>query len=257
MLTAAELESYRRDGYVLVRGLLDAESTALLQTAARQDPKMREFRLERNDGEGGTTRLALWRDAEDNTLGMLARLDRIVEAAAQCVGEPVYHFHSKLIQKEAHEGGAWVWHQDYGYWYLDGFLYPRMVSCFIAIDPATRENGCLQVLTGSHELGRVEHGVVGDEKGADMQRVEAARKKHETIYCEMEPGDGLFFHCNVLHRSDQNRSSQPRWALVCCYNGVSNGPEGAELAPVETVSADAFKASGVRFHGVDASFLKD
>ena len=40
----------------------------------------------------------------------------------------------------------------------------------------------------------------------------------------MEPGDALFFHCNLLHRSDQNRSEHPRWSMICCYNAARNDP---------------------------------
>jgi hypothetical protein len=40
----------------------------------------------------------------------------------------------------------------------------------------------------------------------------------------MEPGDALFFHCNLLHRSDQNRSENPRWSMICCYNAARNNP---------------------------------
>jgi hypothetical protein len=40
----------------------------------------------------------------------------------------------------------------------------------------------------------------------------------------MEPGDTLFFHANLLHRSDQNHSDHPRWSMICCYNAKSNDP---------------------------------
>jgi ectoine hydroxylase-related dioxygenase (phytanoyl-CoA dioxygenase family) len=40
----------------------------------------------------------------------------------------------------------------------------------------------------------------------------------------MEPGDTLFFHANLLHRSDQNRSNHPRWSMICCYNAARNDP---------------------------------
>ena len=65
----------------------------------------------------------------------------------------MYHYHSKLMMKEARTGGQHVWHQDYGYWYENGCLYPDMGSVFIALDPCTTENGCLQVLSGNHLKG--------------------------------------------------------------------------------------------------------
>ncbi len=40
----------------------------------------------------------------------------------------------------------------------------------------------------------------------------------------MDPGDALFFHSNVLHRSDQNRSNHRRWAFLVSYNRASNNP---------------------------------
>ncbi len=73
------------------------------------------------------------------------------------LGDEPYHYHSKMIMKEARTGGAWAWHQDYGYWYDNGVLFPNLCSVFVAVDPATRENGCLQVLRGSHAMGRVTH----------------------------------------------------------------------------------------------------
>jgi ectoine hydroxylase len=57
-----------------------------------------------------------------------------------------------------------------------------------------------------------------------MERVDAALEQMELVYCEMEPGDAVFFHSNLLHRSDQNRSPNPRWALICCYNAARNDP---------------------------------
>ena len=72
------------------------------------------------------------------------------QACEQILGGEVYHYHSKMILKDAKVGGAWTWHQDYGYWYQNGVLFPDLISVFIAVDPCTKENGCLQVIEGSH-----------------------------------------------------------------------------------------------------------
>jgi ectoine hydroxylase-related dioxygenase (phytanoyl-CoA dioxygenase family) len=140
------------------------------------------------------------------------------------LGDEVYHYHHKMMLKEPRVGGAWEWHQDYGYWYNNGCLFPDMASCLIAVDRATRENGCLQVIRGSHRMGRVDHGKAGGQVGADQERVDAALQRMELVFCEMEPGDALFFHGNLLHRSDQNTSEHPRWSLICCYNTRHNDP---------------------------------
>ena len=49
------------------------------------------------------------------------------------------------LLKDAKVGGAWAWHQDYGYWYQNGILFPNLCSVMIAVDKATEENGCMQV----------------------------------------------------------------------------------------------------------------
>jgi ectoine hydroxylase-related dioxygenase (phytanoyl-CoA dioxygenase family) len=129
-----------------------------------------------------------------------------------------------MTMKEPFVGGAWEWHQDYGYWYNNGCLYPDMASCMVAVDRATQENGCLQVIRGSHKLGRIDHGKAADQTGADLNRVQEILKRLELVYCEMEAGSAVFFHSNTLHRSDANLSPHPRWALISCFNTKHNDP---------------------------------
>lgn len=62
-----------------------------------------------------------------------------------------------------------------------------------------RENGCLQVLKGSHKLGRINHKLTGDQAGADAERLEMAKSMFDLVHVEMQPGDALYFHCNLLH----------------------------------------------------------
>ena len=218
------VSAFNRDGYVLVRGMLDAEETGLLARAAHADQVLDQHAFGRDDGEGGTVRLALWNHPTETIYGMIARCQSIVGSMEKLLGGEVYHYHSKMIMKDARVGGAWTWHQDYGYWYQNGILYPLMASVFIAVDRATRENGCLQMVRGSHHMGRIDHVLSGEQAGADMQHVDQALKRLELVHVEMEPGDAVFFHCNTLHRSDQNRSQHPRWSMICSYNAARNDP---------------------------------
>ena len=223
-LTTEQVLDYHENGYVLAKGFFDSGEIGLLHRAAREDRALDENSFGKDDGEGGRVRLSLWNHPGEGIYGMFARCQRMVESAEKILEDEVYHYHSKMIMKDPRVGGAWTWHQDYGYWYQNGVLYPRLVSVSIAVDRATRENGCLQVIRGSRRLGRVDHVQTGDQAGADMERVEEALKRSELVYCEMDPGDALFFHCNLLHRSDQNRSDLARWSMICCYNAKSNDP---------------------------------
>ena len=223
-LSAEQIAAFQDDGYLIVPGLFDREEAKILHAAATADKAFDKHAHDLEDGEGGKAQLVLWNNAGEDLWGAIARSERIVNAMEALLDDEVYHYHSKMSIKRPRTGGAWSWHQDYGYWYQNGCLYPDMASAFIAIDPNTRANGCMQVLKGSHKLGRVEHGRFGDQTGADPERVEAAMKHMELVYVEIEPGDTLFFHSNTLHRSDQNTSDTPRWSLLCCYNTRHNNP---------------------------------
>ena len=220
----AEVGAFNVDGFVLARGMLDAVEVDLLGRAAREDRVLDQHAFGRADGEGGTVRLSLWNHPTDTIYGMIARSESIVGSMEKLLGGEVYHYHSKMIMKDPLTGGAWTWHQDYGYWYHNGCLNPWMGSAFIAVDRATRENGCLQVVRGSHHLGRIDHVLTGEQAGADVERVQEVLKRQELVHVEMEPGDVLFFHCNTLHRSDQNKSKNPRWSMICSYNAARNDP---------------------------------
>jgi hypothetical protein len=224
LLTPSDVAAYERDGYLFVPGLFDAEEMGLLLEHARHDPALSSAAYGRKDSTGQETRLALFNRAGDDLYSLFARTPRIVDRMEQLLGGEVYLYHHKMMLKEPRVGGAWEWHQDYGYWYHNGCLLPLLASCLIAIDRATRANGCLQVLRGSHHMGRIDHGKAGDQTGADPERTNEALRRFELAYIEAGPGDALFFHANLLHRSDQNCSPEPRWSLICCYNAARNDP---------------------------------
>jgi hypothetical protein len=244
------LKEYEQNGFILEKAMFDAEEIDLLRRAAKEDRQLDQHSFGRGDGEGGTVRLSLWNHPGDTLYGMFARCETIVNSAERLLEGEVYHYHSKMIMKDAKVGGAWAWHQDYGYWYQNGVLFPLLTSAFIAVDPATRENGCLQVLKGSHNLGRIDHVLTGDQAGADLERVAEAQKRLETVYVEMAPGDVLFFHANLLHRSDQNKSDNPRWSMICCYNAARNDPykeaHHPRYTPLSKVPNSAIREAGLR-----------
>jgi len=222
--TPKQIAAYHRDGYLLARKFFDREQIGLLSRAAHEDRALDEHSFSRDDGTGAKVRLSLWNHPGEGIYGMFARCRRLVESVEQVLGDEAYHYHSKMIMKDARVGGAWAWHQDYGYWYQNGVLTPNLCSVFIAVDEATKANGCMQILKGSHHMGRVDHVLSGDQAGADMERVNEAKKRYELVYCAMKPGDALFFHSNLLHASARNDSDKPRWSMICCYNARGNNP---------------------------------
>ena len=263
IFTPDQRSAYQRDGFVMIRSLFDTEEIGILREAIELDPQLRESLYDRKDSEGKATRMATWNHPGDSAYGLAARSHRVVDTMEDMLGGEVYHYHSKLTAKEPRVGGAWEWHQDYGYWYHNGCVYPYMASVMVALDHSTRDNGCLQVLRGSHLAGRVDHGVLpGEQVGADPRRVEQMLKQLELVYAEMAPGDGLFFHSNLMHRSDQNRSENRRWTVLFCYNAARNDPylehHHPRYTPLVKVPDDAVKTAGLRFADADdAQFRKN
>lgn len=244
-----DLAKFYEDGFFIVRRLFDADEMHLLCTAVESDRDLAEAEYAVPDQRGGMAKIALWQGTGDDLYGLVACSARIVETMERLLGGEVYHWHSKMTVKEPFSGGSWEWHQDYGYWYAYACLYPCLATCMIAIDRATRENGCLQVLRGSHHLGRIDHGVKV-QLGADEERVQEAAKRLETVYCELEIGDAIFFHCNLLHCSGPNNSPHRRQAFLCCYNAARNSPykvvRHPQYTPLAKVPDSAILEAGLR-----------
>ncbi|TDE10550.1 phytanoyl-CoA dioxygenase family protein [Dyadobacter psychrotolerans] len=257
--TKEDLDTYHRDGYVVIRNFFSKEEVDLLYKIATEDDVMSTKSYDRTDASGLKTKLALWYALDESLYSKFARSERIVEAVEQILGGKAAHYHSKLMQKEPRKGGAWEWHQDYGYWYKNnGFLLPEMLSALTALTPATKENGCMQMIKGSHRMGRVEHGFAGEQVGADMEKVNEALKIMELEYLEMDAGDTAFFHCNTLHASAANLSEKPRWSIITAYNLASNKPykdvHVSSYKPIEPFKGDLLKEEVLSISD-DADFL--
>jgi ectoine hydroxylase-related dioxygenase (phytanoyl-CoA dioxygenase family) len=257
--TKKHLEAYNRDGYVVLRNFFSKEEVALLYKMAIEDDTMRTKSFVRTDAAGLKTKLALWFALDDSLYSKFVCSERIVKGVEMLLNGKPAHYHSKLMQKEPKTGGAWEWHQDYGYWYKkNGFLFPDMLSVLTALTPATKENGCLQMIRGSHKMGRIEHGFAGEQVGADMEKVNEALKIMPLDYLEMNPGDTAFFHCNTLHASAANLSDNPRWSIITAYNLASNKPymdvHTNSYTPIEPFTGDLLTEKMVSI-SEDAEFL--
>lgn len=262
-LTKEQIAAYHDDGYLIVRGFFNYEEVSKLQKVATEDDAMKSNSIDLNDQSGRKTRLALWFTPGNDIYGLLSKSERMVNAVNELMegSAPVCHYHSKLMQKEPKVGGAWEWHQDYGYWYKNEFLFPdQMISVMVAVTEATKDNGCLQVIKGSHKMGRVEHSLTGEQAGAAQRFVDLALKTMDLVYVELHPGDALFFHSNILHRSEANLSDKSRWSFISAYNRQSNLPYNEKstscIFPLETVPDESLlEAEAVGLAG-NVDFLR-
>lgn len=231
MLSEQQWDEFEQQGYLRLGRLLDAETIAALTqraddlaSGARLNPAI-QLQLDTGGDydalpqavsqlESGTR---LYRKVQglenDELFAPLVQHPLFAAICARLYGAhaPVSLFRAMIMNKPAGQGTYLPWHQDGGdVWALDR---DPLVTVWVALDPATRANGCVEVIPGSHRLGLLSaHG--STLSAEDMQRHCPAE---QVLPLELEAGHGLLLHNWLIHRSGINPSNQPRRAFTACY----------------------------------------
>jgi phytanoyl-CoA hydroxylase len=229
-ITDEALEAYGKDGYVVVRGLLEKPDLerwlARLERILSGEVKpaermlvMRDVMVARGAVEPGSRREAIAKiqDFEnDPELWSYAEHPAILDCVERFIGHDVFSLHTMLINKPPHVDGRHPLHQDLTY-------FPfrpagGIVASWTALEPCTRENGCLVVVPGSHRGELLPH------ENMDWEYVNAAYwgvkgfdGETPRVHLEMEPGDTVFFHPVLIHGSGRNRTEGFRRAISAHY----------------------------------------
>jgi phytanoyl-CoA hydroxylase len=119
---------------------------------------------------------------------------------------------SALFAKPSGHGSETPWHQDQGLWKIK---LPTAVSCRVALDQATKENGCLQMVPGSHKGGLIPHVKNPDE--IHLHLPDGTVNEGQSEFIEMRAGTGVFFPGTTWHYSAPNSSDLRRLGIVCVY----------------------------------------
>ncbi|OIJ89373.1 phytanoyl-CoA dioxygenase family protein [Streptomyces colonosanans] len=178
--------------------------------------------------------------AFDEVCAALVRHPYLVELAEQLVGGPVYVYQFKVNLKQAHEGAAWPWHQDFAFWHEeDDMPRPDAVNIAINLDDVHEDNGPLIAIPGSHRLGLLdlpEGRADGEESdwhshvsfnlpytvNADRARALAEQSGRKMFLGPQ--GSIQVFHPSIVHSSSNNVSANRRAVLLITYNAVANAP---------------------------------
>ncbi len=138
-------------------------------------------------------------------------LCREICAHAYGAHAPISIFRAMVMNKPAGQGTVLPWHQDGGaVWALDR---DPLVTVWVALDPATQANGCLQVIPGSHRLGLL------STYGSTVQPEDVERHcpAERVRHLEVEEGHAVLLHNWLIHRSGVNPTPAPRRAFTVCY----------------------------------------
>ncbi len=237
-LTQDQLERYREDGFIIIRGLFDTTELAAMRGELERLDGVETDHMVREDAPAGSRGAVktIFRVHEPDgptqspPFYAAARSSRLLGVTQQLLGDDqLYLHHTKCNRKAAISGTVWQWHQDYGSWQPDGLQKPDLISAGLMLDPAGESNGCLYLIPGSHKLGRVDP--VWDDQTAYRlwvvpreQLLEIMDSHPAPVAITGEPGDVVFFHCNLLHGSGHNLSAGDRWTIFFCFNTCANRP---------------------------------
>jgi len=164
--------------------------------------------------QGATLAYRKIQDLEIDEL-FLAYMRRPVfrEVCARAYGSqtPIAAFRAMFMNKPSRKGTFLPWHQDR--WnYLDR---DPLVTTWMALDPATVANGCVQVIPGSHKFGLINTAHPSGFLAAEQ--VPRYCRPESIVYLEVEPGEVVLLHNWLLHASDVNRTDASRRAFSVCY----------------------------------------
>jgi len=243
-LTSAQVDQYGKQGYVAgVRILSETQCDALCEELAElADPAHPGnhlfYEYHSNESADPNTvlfhALGAWRVSP----GFHAILwnPAFTAAASDLLGGPVRFWHDQLFCKPAKHGGVVAWHQDYSYWTRSKPM--QHITCWIGLDDADEENGCLFYVPGSHTWPLLPiTGLAGDMEAILTVLTEEQKEQFKPIPVPLKRGECAFHHPLLVHGSYDNRSERPRRAVVLnvVLDGVYSDADEPLLAGVPAI----------------------
>jgi len=150
-------------------------------------------------------------------------------AASQLLDGAVRFWHDQLFCKPARDGGVVAWHQDYSYWTRTAPM--AHLTCWIGLDDATVDNGCLQYVPKSHRWNLLPvTGLAGDMNAVRQVLTDEQLAAFQPVAVELKAGECAFHHPLLIHGSQENRTERPRRAAV--LNVVRDGVRSLSDAPL-------------------------
>jgi phytanoyl-CoA hydroxylase len=221
-LDAADLERFRDRGYLAMEGVLAPDEVvrcaAALDELTRRRPDGVGVQDEPYYQQGGSGAempelrvRKLWKFADvEPTLGAMVAAPRLVGVLDQLIGPGARLIQDMALMKPPHRGAEKPWHQDNAY--FDWTPLDGVIGVWIALDPATVENGCMQIVPGSHREGPAPHHHL-----RDCQLLDDSSRAARAEVVPLLPGGALFFSALLHHGTPPNRSPDRRRALQFHY----------------------------------------
>jgi phytanoyl-CoA hydroxylase len=226
MLTDAQVQSFRQNGFLNYGRVLTDEQLTELRTAldrvlSGRSAASPDAISNLGDAAAPVTQVVNVWEAEPAFRAHLSNA-AIVPMVAQLMGtDTVRVWHDQMQLKPPRIGGPTLWHQDHPYWPI---IQPaELVSAWVALEDATVENGAMSMVPGSHRWGNchADRGQIGTNAqthGPDPDpSVIPDGETITTIACEVPAGGVVFHHCLCWHGAPPNTTPGPRPAIAVHY----------------------------------------
>jgi len=150
---------------------------------------------------------------------------KILDVVEELMGPNIMLFHDQALFKPAKTGGPVPWHQDNGYWHCSP---ANLVSCWMTLDNAYKENGAMQVIPGSH-LKPHRHAETQESKA--LRELQVPIDESKIVVVDLKAGECMFHHCQTLHYTQPNTTEDQRRAFIIHFMvpGTRWGPSGERM----------------------------
>jgi phytanoyl-CoA hydroxylase len=219
-LSPTQLESFLRQGFVNAGRIFDA---AALAEIAREYDRLVNLQAQTlgNDEDGRYPYRAML-NFRSESLKRIIRHPALLEVAIQLLGEDVRFWWDQGINKSPGAGSYIAWHQDNGY---QQGRTQEYLTCWLALDDSSLENGGLEVVPGSHKAGLREHAL----RGVHFEIDEANVETEERLPLDAAAGDVLFFSSFLVHQTVGNDTAdrdRRAWVVQYCRGDQHNEVTG-------------------------------
>jgi phytanoyl-CoA hydroxylase len=217
-------EAFARDGYIVVPGVYSDIEVAALKAETRRllgllttAPDSLPHRFGATAEGVARTGVFVGLAANSEVFRQAARAPRLLDALDAILGPNIEFLSDKVVYKSAATDYGSPWHQDWTYWHGT-----HKVSAWVALDPATPENGCLKLLPGSHRQAVAHDGDASDGKGFGNRLNPDVVDENQAVAAPVQPGDAILFHDLTLHASYPNTTGKDRWSLISTFRAVTD-----------------------------------
>lgn len=211
-------ERFHQEGFVIIPHLFEREEVTRFKEEIQRilaDVRQEALKAGKDPQQILKTGVYVGLAARSAFFRQAVQDPRLLDILEEILEPPIEFLSDKVVFKDPSTTFGTPWHQDWPYW-----KGSHKISVWVALDDATRENGCLKLIPGSHKQLVIHDGDASDGLGFGNRVRPEAIDESQAVTAELEAGGAIFFHDLLLHASYPNRALQERWVWIPTYRSA-------------------------------------